>query len=139
MAAKIEWSAADYAARDELARIIDDSGIAYRVIAERMGGYVSHVRIGCIRNGLKAPVRISEFLGICDVCGADPVETLRRIIREAQRIQSAHDSPASANTVDLSDDEARIAETKRILAEDPMSLAAYEDDHKFDPDPDSIA
>lgn len=101
MAAKIEWSAADYAARDELSRIIDDSGIAYRVIAERMGGYISHVRISYIHNGEKAPVRISEFLGICDVCGADPVETLRRIIRKAQRIEAEqHEASAPAQLPD---------------------------------------
>lgn len=88
MAAKIEWTAIDYAAKDQLARVIDESGLAYRVIAERMGGTVSHVRIGYIHNGEKSPVRLSEFLAICDVCHADPVQTLRQIIAEAQRIQT---------------------------------------------------
>lgn len=43
----------DYAAKDALAKIIDDSALAYRVIAERMGGVVSHVRVGYIHNGEK--------------------------------------------------------------------------------------
>lgn len=87
MAAKIEWTAMDYAAKDALAKIIDDSALAYRVIAERMGGVVSHVRVGYIHNGEKSPVRLSEFLAICDVCNADPVQTLRDIIAEASRIE----------------------------------------------------
>ena len=83
----------DYAAKDALAKIIDDSALAYRVIAERMGGVVSHVRVGYIHNGEKSPVRLSEFLAICDVCNADPVQTLRDIIAEASRIATAATAP----------------------------------------------
>lgn len=88
MAARVEWTAADYAAKEAMERIIDDSALAYRVIAERMGGVVSHVRIGYIHNGEKSPVRLSEFLAICDVCGADPVQTVRDILAEARRIEA---------------------------------------------------
>lgn len=95
----------DYAAKDALAKIIDDSALAYRVIAERMGGVVSHVRVGYIHNGEKSPVRLSEFLAICDVCNADPVQTLRDIIAEASRIAAnpeqfdvaANDDPNKEN------------------------------------------
>ena len=89
----------DYAAKDALAKIIDDSALAYRVIAERMGGVVSHVRVGYIHNGEKSPVRLSEFLAICDVCNADPVQTLRDIIAEASRIEAerAADEMADRN------------------------------------------
>lgn len=118
MAAKIEWSAMDYAAKDALAKIIDDSALAYRVIAERMGGVVSHVRVGYIHNGEKSPVRLSEFLAICDVCNADPVQTLRDIIAEAKRIEEEQKR------------ERRVEETKRILADNPMELAAYTDPDK---------
>lgn len=118
MAAKIEWTAMDYAAKDALAKIIDDSALAYRVIAERMGGVVSHVRVGYIHNGEKSPVRLSEFLAICDVCNADPVQTLREIIAEARRIETEQER------------ERRVEETKRILADNPMELAAYTDPDK---------
>ena len=101
----------DYAAKDALAKIIDDSALAYRVIAERMGGVVSHVRVGYIHNGEKSPVRLSEFLAICDVCNADPVQTLRDIIAEAKRIEEEQKR------------ERRVEETKRILADNPMELA----------------
>lgn len=118
MAAKIEWTAMDYAAKDALAKIIDDSALAYRVIAERMGGVASHVRVGYIHNGEKSPVRLSEFLAICDVCNADPVQTLRDIIAEAKRIEEEQKR------------ERRVEETKRILADNPMELAAYTDPDK---------
>ena len=108
----------DYAAKDALAKIIDDSALAYRVIAERMGGVVSHVRVGYIHNGEKSPVRLSEFLAICDVCNADPVQTLRDIISEAKRIEEEQER------------ERRVEETKRILADNPMELAAYTDPDK---------
>lgn len=118
MAARVEWTAADYAAKEAMERIIDDSALAYRVIAERMGGVVSHVRIGYIHNGEKSPVRLSEFLAICDVCGADPVQTVRDIISEAKRIEEEQKR------------ERRVEETKRILADNPMELAAYTDPDK---------
>lgn len=54
---------------------------------------IAYSRLRDIRNGLKAPVRMSEFLLICDVCRADPVQALRDIIAEAARIRAARDSP----------------------------------------------
>lgn len=99
MAARVEWTAADYAAKEAMERIIDDSALAYRVIAERMGGVVSHVRIGYIHNGEKSPVRLSEFLAICDVCGADPVQTLRDILAEARRIEAERAADEMADRI----------------------------------------
>ena len=89
----------DYAAKDALAKIIDDSALAYRVIAERMGGVVSHVRVGYIHNCEKSPVRLSEFLAICDVCNADPVQTLRDIIAEARRIEAERAADEMADRI----------------------------------------
>ena len=89
----------DYAAKDALAKIIDDSALAYRVITERMGGVVSHVRVGYIHNGEKSPVRLSEFLAICDVCNADPVQTLRDIIAEARRIEAERAADEMADRI----------------------------------------
>lgn len=48
---------------------------------------IGYNRVRDIRNALKAPVRLSEFLIICDACGADPVQTLREIITEARRME----------------------------------------------------
>lgn len=109
MAAKIEWTAMDYAAKDALAKIIDDSALAYRVIAERMGGVVSHVRVGYIHNGEKSPVRLSEFLAICDVCNADPVQTLRDIIAEASRIEAERAADEMADRIAANPDDFDVA------------------------------
>ena len=56
-------------------------------MASKIGDIVSYNRIRDIRLGLKAPVRMSEYLAICDACGADPVQTLREIITEARHME----------------------------------------------------
>ena len=56
-------------------------------MASKIGDIVSYNRIRDIRLGLKAPVGMSEYLAICDACGADPVQTLREIITEARRME----------------------------------------------------
>ena len=56
-------------------------------MAAKIGDIVSYNRIRDIRLGLKSPVRMSEYLAICDACGADPVQTLREIITEARRME----------------------------------------------------
>lgn len=99
----------DYAAKDALAKIIDDSALAYRVIAERMGGVISHVRVGYIHNGEKSPVRLSEFLAICDVCNADPVQTLRDIIAEARRIEAERAADEMADRIAANPDDFDVA------------------------------
>lgn len=143
MAAKIEWTAADYAAKNAMAKIIDDSALAYRVIAERMGGVVSHVRIGYIHNGEKSPVRLSEFLLICEVCNADPVQTLREIITEARHMeleqQTATTKKSAGERFVVDDEQARVAETLQKLKRGDMDIVALEDEHKFDGDGDDPA
>ena len=143
MAAKIEWTAADYAAKNAMAKIIDASALAYRVIAERMGGVVSHVRIGYIHNGEKSPVRLSEFLLICEVCNADPVQTLREIITEARRMeleqQTASTKKPAGERFVVDDEQARVAETLKKLHRGDMDIVALEDEHKYDGDGDEPA
>lgn len=49
-----------------------------------MNNAVSHVRISDIEKGRKAPIKLSEFLLLCQACDADPVATLRDIIEAAR-------------------------------------------------------
>lgn len=136
---------------------------------------MSFARVRDIVQGRRAPVRLSEFLAICDVCHADPVQTLRQIIAEAARIQAEQTArernpapriadipptdtaPALADTAgadagdaarearrrELDETAARESrleeETLRQLEADPLSLAAYHDPHKHDPQPDNAA
>lgn len=87
MATKIEWDIFDYAARDVLSGLLDELGASYREMENLTQGEVTYSRIRDIKMGNKAPVRLSEFLLICEVCNADPVQTLREIITEARRME----------------------------------------------------
>ena len=118
MATKMEWNSFDYAARDVLDELLDKLGVSYREMENMTQGEVTYSRIRDIKMGNKAPVRLSEFLIICDVCGADPVQTVRGIIAEAKRIEEEQER------------ERRVEETKRILKDDPMALAADIDREK---------
>jgi transcriptional regulator with XRE-family HTH domain len=95
MATKYTWTPFDHAAQQAAAKIISRSGYSYRSISDRMHNVVSHVRISDIEKGNKAPIKISEFLLICQACGADPLATLRWIIARADEIEAAESvSPA---------------------------------------------
>lgn len=88
MATKYEWTAFDHASQMAVARIIKSSGYSYRTMSDKMNNVVSHVRISDIEKGKKAPIKLSEFLLICQACQIDPVATLRQIIDEARRLES---------------------------------------------------
>lgn len=60
---------------------------------------IGYNRVRDIRNALKAPVRLSEFLLICEVCNADPVQTLREIITEASRIEAERAADEMADRI----------------------------------------
>lgn len=92
MATKYEWTAFDYASQQAAAKIIADSGYSYRTISDMMNNAVSHVRISDIEKGRKAPIKLSEFLLLCQACEVDPVATLREII-EAARVYEARNLP----------------------------------------------
>lgn len=67
--------------------LIQHAGMNNSAIDRASKSAIGYNRVRDIRNGLKAPIRLSEFLIICDVCGADPVQTLREIIAEAERLE----------------------------------------------------
>lgn len=60
---------------------------------------IGYNRVRDIRKKLKAPVKLSEFLIICDVCNADPVQTLREIIAEARRIEAERAADEMADRI----------------------------------------
>ncbi|WP_254290615.1 hypothetical protein [Bifidobacterium adolescentis] len=88
MATKYEWTAFDYASQQAAAKIIADSGYSYRAISDLMNNAVSHVRISDIEKGRKAPIKLSEFLLLCQACEVDPVTTLKEIIETAREYES---------------------------------------------------
>lgn len=88
MATKYEWTAFDYASQQAAAKIIADSGYSYRAISELMDNAVSHVRISDIEKGKKAPIKLSEFLLLCQACEVDPITTLKEIIKDASEYEA---------------------------------------------------
>lgn len=139
---KFSWSVLDQAAYRKVTQLIKQSGYSDRTMASKIGDIVSYNRIRDIRLGLKAPVGMSEYLAICDACGADPVQTLREIITEARRIELEQQTattkkPAGERFVD--DEQARIDETLKKLHRGDMDIVALEDEHKFDGDGDDPA
>lgn len=53
-----------------------------------MNNAVSHVRISDIEKGRKAPIKLSEFLLLCQACEVDPVTTLHEIIVAARAYEA---------------------------------------------------
>ena len=53
-----------------------------------MNNAVSHVRISDIEKGRKAPIKLSEFLLLCQACEVDPIATLREIIEAARAYEA---------------------------------------------------
>jgi hypothetical protein len=100
MATKYEWTAFDYASQQAAAKIIADSGYSYRTISEMMNNAVSHVRISDIEKGRKAPIKLSEFLLLCQACDADPVATLRDIIEAARAYEARERQKITDDLVD---------------------------------------
>lgn len=100
MATKYEWTAFDYASQQAAAKIIADSGYSYRTISEMMNNAVSHVRISDIEKGRKAPIKLSEFLLLCQACEADPVAVLRDIIEAARAYEARERQKITDDLVD---------------------------------------
>ncbi|KAA8831437.1 hypothetical protein EMO89_01490 [Bifidobacterium tissieri] len=122
MATKVEWSPTDYAAQEELLEMIQQSGYSYRVLESKTDIGISFARIRDIALGKRAPVRLSEFIAICQACRQDPVSTLRRIIQRAETIKAP---PAPAINAD--DEQARIEETLRRVQQGDMTIVADHD------------
>lgn len=139
---KFSWSVLDQAAYRKVTQLIKQSGYSDRTMASKIGDIVSYNRIRDIRLGLKAPVRMSEYLAICDACGADPVQTLREIITEARRIELEQQTATTKKPAGerfVVDEQARIDETLKKLHRGDMDIVALEDEHKFDGDGDDPA
>lgn len=85
MAKPYVWKTADYVAAEMMNRLIGETGLTLYALQEKSGNTIGYNRFRDIQKGLKAPMRLSEFLTICDVCQVDAAETLRAIRDEARR------------------------------------------------------
>lgn len=96
---KRERNLVDEVAAKAINRIIERAGMNNSAVDRVSKSSIGYNRVRDIRNGLKAPVRLSEFLLICDVCGADPVQTVRDILAEASRIEAERAADEMADRI----------------------------------------
>lgn len=74
---------------------------------------------------MKAPVRLFEFLAICDVCHADPVATLRRITVRAKQLEQQEGLTGEAARSD-----ANLQTAINDLQRSDLDIAANHDPNK---------
>jgi len=85
---KIRRSGIDEATSSIIDKLLDDRGFSNREFDRTTDGAITYSRIRDIRSGLRGPIRLSEFLIICQACEVDPVATLREIIETAQAYEA---------------------------------------------------
>lgn len=81
---KIRRTSIDGATSSALDKLLNDRGFSNREFDRATDGAITYSRIRDIRSGLRGPIRLSEFLIICQACEVDPVVTLREIIDAAR-------------------------------------------------------
>ncbi|NMN02819.1 hypothetical protein [Bifidobacterium panos] len=111
---KYQWSKEDIAAATAIDRIIKKAGKTNAAVAEALDNAISYNRVRDIRNGFKAPVRLSEFLAICGICDADPITTLQKVISDAK----------------AKEEDERVSTALEKVQRGDMALAAYAIDNK---------
>ncbi len=84
---KIRRTSSDEATSSIIDKLLTDRGFGNREFDRATHGAITYSRIRDIRSGLRGPIRLSEFLIICQTCDVDPVVTLREIITEAHHLE----------------------------------------------------
>lgn len=84
---KIRRTSSDEATSSIIDELLTDRGFGNREFDRATHGAITYSRIRDIRSGLRGPIRLSEFLIICQTCDVDPVVTLREIITEAHHLE----------------------------------------------------
>lgn len=80
MGQKVERTAYDRAAEKLVAQMIADTGLSLRSIASKSNGTLVHTRLHSIINGERGPIRLSEWLTICKICGKDPAQATQEVL-----------------------------------------------------------
>ena len=101
MATKYVWGPPDHATQQTLGSLIKKSGYSYRQFESLLNGQISYSRVRDIELGRRAPAKMSEFLAICEICHADPVEKLREIIRLTHQIEAERTQTGTSDEVDI--------------------------------------
>lgn len=85
---KIRRTSIDEATSSAIDELLTDRGFSNREFDRATDGAITYSRIRDIRSGLRGPIRLSEFLIICQTCEVDSVATLREIIKAARAYEA---------------------------------------------------
>ena len=85
---KIRRTSIDEATSSAIDELLTDRGFSNREFDRATDGAITYSRIRDIRSGLRGPIRLSEFLIICQTCEVDSVATLREIIEAARAYEA---------------------------------------------------
>ncbi len=85
---KIRRTSIDEATSLAIDELLTDRGFSNREFDRATDGAITYSRIRDIRSGLRGPIRLSEFLIICQTCEVDSVATLREIIEAARAYEA---------------------------------------------------
>ena len=85
---KIRRTNSDEATSSIIDQLLTNRGLGNREFDRATNGAITYSRIRDIRGGLRGPIRLSEFLIICQACEVDPVATLREIISTAHELET---------------------------------------------------
>jgi hypothetical protein len=104
MATKVSWNDFDYAAKQVLSDLMDEAEISYREMENLTHGEVTYNRIRDIRLGRRAPVRLSEFILLCDVNHCTPMQGLAKVFDVIRADEQAeHDEIDEKDRLDALD------------------------------------
>ena len=135
---KYEWSAIDYSAASYIDEILTNADLGNREIDRITNSAITYARVRDIRNALKAPVRLSEFILLCTVAKVDLVASFKEVLDAAERLENEQRSQTTTTTTTVNDDvpltadgEVDYTELTRRFAPEELGLAAYRDPNKY--------
>lgn len=132
MATKIEWSPLDYAAKDVLSALVEDSGFSYREIENQLQGAITYSRVRDICVARRTPARLSEFIMLSRVCHSTPQEALREVLKRCQEIMQA-EIDLEYESMDNEEKNAVSSALKDLYAKNPadeFDIAANMDENR---------
>lgn len=133
---KYEWSAIDYSAASYIDEILTNADLGNREIDRITNSAITYARVRDIRNALKAPVRLSEFILLCTVAKVDLVASFKTVLESAEGLEEEQRSQTTTPTVDddvplTADGEVDYTELTRRFKPEELGLAAYRDPNKY--------
>lgn len=87
MVNKIKWSACDYAAQGMIDEMLTQLNLSYREIEHRLNGQMSYNRVRDLRLGRRAPVRLSEFMALCELCGVASDDAINELSSRTMKVE----------------------------------------------------